>query len=647
MGLLDRLLGSAGEDKAGAVRPDGQTDGLGQVLPAGPVLRSFAAQEKLKLIEGYEAGSLGLREFCASSGVSTTSFCRWLKQYRDMGAAGLEPAENARNLGGRHRGPHNPDDRRHAVEAFLKSGLSVDEFSRVWGVSWKSLATWVKRYQAQGPQGLENRYLRKRKKRVAESLQEEVRNLKRGNPGFGLKKVRDALYRFGGLKVSTGTVRKILAESGLESPKPKKKRRKWGREPRFFERAKPGELWQTDITSFVLTRNSQRVYLTVFMDDFSRYIVSWKIALQQRSDLVIEALLDGIQRFGKPLEVLSDQGRQYFAWRGKSEFEQILKREGIKHVVARTHHPQTLGKCERFWETVRTEFWDRVQPQELEDCRQRFAHFVAHFNHSRPHQGIDGMLPADRFFNLESQIRKILEDQLAKNELHLALGEPPRKPVFLLGQIGDQKVSLVGEKGSLVVQSPDGSSQHLNYDQLGLAPADKGADNGNNSGTWAESPPAQNPQSPSEHPSSREGSVAGGLGGAKAESAQDGRGAFGNLAWDAQPQSRGPGIGDSPREDVAVGPAGGSGHGGGSFDPAQDPSQRGGQDDLEPGRGSQETQKENPDPREPGQYPQGTGGSPQGTPRQQGGGESRSPGEQEAPKCRETKAEESSATARD
>jgi transposase InsO family protein len=76
---------------------------------------------------------------------------------------------------------------------------------------------------------------------------------------------------------------------------------------RRFERARPGELWQSDITSFLLTRHRQRVYLTVFLDDHSRYIVSHSLRTRQTSDLVTETLLDGIARFGKPKEVLTDQ----------------------------------------------------------------------------------------------------------------------------------------------------------------------------------------------------------------------------------------------------------------------------------------------------------------------------------------------------
>jgi len=188
------------------------------------------------------------------------------------------------------------------------------------------------------------------------------------------------------------------------------------------------------------------VYLVAFVDDFSRFIVSFGLSTQQRAELVIEALMDGVSRFGKPKEVLSDQGRQYFAWRGKSEFQKVLLREGIQHVVARAHHPETLGKCERLWETIGREFWERAKPQDLSDARERLAHFVAHYNFFRPHQGIGGLVPADRFFGAQEALRRAHEERLSACELDEAVREAPRKGVYLFGQIGDEQVALSGER---------------------------------------------------------------------------------------------------------------------------------------------------------------------------------------------------------
>lgn len=388
------------------------------------------------------------------------------------------PSRRGRRKGKRrHAGPYTPEQRRQAVEAYLKSGMTQEDFARTWGITAKSLIIWLQIHRDHGPKGLEGASLRqgaqrRGRKGLPVAVKQEIRSVKEANPELGSKSVRNFLFRFRGVKVSNGTVRKTLKESGFPPvvQRGRKKRRKQ-KKPKVqrFERARAMQLWQTDITSFMLTRHSQRVYLTVFMDDHSRYVVSWSLALQQTKEFVMETLLQGISRFGKPEEVLTDQGRQYYSWRGKSDFRKLLKKQGIQHVVARAHHPETVGKCERFWETVQNEFWDRVEPQDLSDARARFEQFVAHYNHFRPHQGLDGLIPADRFFGAAQEVRQAIEETVSKNALRLAVGEAPRKPVFLIGQIGETPVSLHGEKGRLVLQTPDGQTRRLDYEDFGHA----------------------------------------------------------------------------------------------------------------------------------------------------------------------------------
>ncbi|MBK8178540.1 MAG: transposase [Planctomycetes bacterium] len=236
------------------------------------------------------------------------------------------------------------------------------EFARVWGLSVHTLRAWIKRYQESGPKGLEPRLLGRPRgsgglaRSVPDPVRAEIARTKQRFPIFGLKRVRDFLARFSGIRVSTGTVARVLDEHQIPRAIPAKKKQRARSLPRRFERALANDLWQTDITSFTIGRSRVRVYLIVFLDDFSRFIVSHGLYVYQRGEIAKEVLLDGIARFGKPKEVLSDQGRQYFAWRGKSDFQHLLAKQGIHHAVARAHHPETVGKCERFWETIKSEF---------------------------------------------------------------------------------------------------------------------------------------------------------------------------------------------------------------------------------------------------------------------------------------------------
>jgi len=412
-----------------------------------------------------------MREWCAGQGISTATLCAWRRAWGRGGMDALAVRRAPRNPTGRTHRQYTPEERRAGVEAYLRSGLTQGAFCALWGISVTTLARWLKAYRAHGPKGLERPWGSGRRGRKKKPVPEEVRarivETKTRSPLFGLRRIRDELARFFGMRVGLHQVRAVVKEEGLSTPVVKRRRRGPDK-VRRFERSRPGELWQSDITSYVLTRHSQRVYLTVFLDDFSRYVVSWALAVHQRGELVSECLLEGVARFGKPTDVLTDQGRQYFAWRGKSRFQKLLIREGIGHVVSRAHHPQTLGKCERLWQTVGRELWERARPQDLDEARRRLGHFFAHYNHFRPHQGIDGLVPADRLFGAESAAREALEGRMDRNALRLALGDPPRRSVFLYGQVGDEQVSVHGERGRLVVQTPGGEPRELGMDALGV-----------------------------------------------------------------------------------------------------------------------------------------------------------------------------------
>ena len=421
--------------------------------------RRFSRTEREELLEALVACGEDEESFCRSHDLSLTTLRAWQARKK------LPQRETASAQKGRPQ-RYTPEQKRAALEAFERSGRTQAEFAALWGISAHTLAAWSKRYAQQGAKGLEPCLQGGpgRPRAIPEGVRAEIAETKRRYPSFGLRKVRDWLARFRGIEVSAGTVKSALRERGIQSAPPPRRARRRVKVARRFERARPMQLWQTDITSYVLTRHSTRVYLVVFLDDRSRYVVAWSLCTHAKTEMVQECLLDGIARFGKPEEVLSDQGPQYYSWRGKSGFQKLLEREGIRHVVARTHHPQTLGKCERLWKTIGEELWERARPQDLAEARERLGHYFAHYNHFRPHQGIDGLVPADRFFNAEDALRRTLEKQMSANELASALVREPRQPVYLFGQIGEQQVSLVGEHGRVVVHTDDGRVAELAED---------------------------------------------------------------------------------------------------------------------------------------------------------------------------------------
>jgi hypothetical protein len=156
------------------------------------------------------------------------------------------------------------------------------------------------------------------------------------------------------------------------------------------------------------------------------------------------------------VEVLTDNGTQYVTWRGKSAFSKELDKRGIKQIVAAPRHPQTLGKIERFWGTLWRECLDSAIFIDLGDAQRRLGWFIDHYNFQRAHQGLDGLVPADRFFGSASAVRHTLQARVAANALELARQGAPKAPFYLTGRVGDQPFSVHAEGERMILTGADG-----------------------------------------------------------------------------------------------------------------------------------------------------------------------------------------------
>jgi hypothetical protein len=102
--------------------------------------------------------------------------------------------------------------------------------------------------------------------------------------------------------------------------------------------------------------------------------------------------------------------------------------------------------------------------------------WVIYYNHKRPHQGIGGLCPADRYFEIQSELRKTIEQGIQDNLLEIALRGKPRLPFYMVGRMEGQSVVLRAEKGRLrlsVDAENDDITQEVVYNLN-----EKGHDNG-------------------------------------------------------------------------------------------------------------------------------------------------------------------------
>jgi len=346
-----------------------------------------------------------------------------------------------------YHGPYSFEFRLRVVRMYLEERYPLSLICNETGVSDSSVQTWVKRYQEQGEDGLRRKiYPSKPKTKINEAVEEKIVDLKKQHPTYGPRRISDILKRFFFIRTSPTTIHKTLADKDLVEKRQVKPKRNAAK-PRFFERSKPNQLWQSDICTFRLA--GKNAYLIGFIDDYSRYITGLGFYRSQTAANVLEIYRRAVGEYGVPKEMLTDNGRQYVNWRGTTTFQRELQKDRVKHIRSRPHHPMTLGKIERFWKTILTEFLLRSQFDSYEDAQQRITFWINYYNHRRPHQGIKGLCPADRYFEIQSELRKTLAKGVEENALELALRGRPRDPFYMVGRMNGQNVVIRAEKGKL------------------------------------------------------------------------------------------------------------------------------------------------------------------------------------------------------
>lgn len=157
-------------------------------------------------------------------------------------------------------------------------------------------------------------------------------------------------------------------------------------------------------------------YLSTILDDFSRYIVAWKLCTSMKAGDVTETLTKALQASGldsanvvhRP-RLLSDNGSSYIA----GDLADWLEAQNMTHIRGAPNHPQTQGKIERWHQTLKNRVLleNYFLPGDLET---QIDDFVGHYNHRRYHESLGNLTPADVYFGRGQTI--LLERERIKKQ---------------------------------------------------------------------------------------------------------------------------------------------------------------------------------------------------------------------------------------
>jgi len=273
------------------------------------------------------------------------------------------------------------------------------------GISKTTFYAWLDRYAAGGFDALEDR--KPRPKRVWNRIPDEIRDkvIERAleEPDLSPREVAVAFTDRERSFVSEASVYRLLKARGLVTS------------PAFIvmkaadKFANPttaiNQLWQTDFTYLKVTGWGW-FYLSTVLDDFSRYIVAWKLCTTMSADDVTDTLDLALQASGlddAPPErrprLLSDNGPSYVA----SDLSDWLQDQGMKHTRGKPYHPMTQGKIERWHLSLKSRILleNYYLPGDLE---RAIADFVEHYNHRRYHESLDNLTPVDVYFGRGARV---------------------------------------------------------------------------------------------------------------------------------------------------------------------------------------------------------------------------------------------------
>ena len=305
---------------------------------------------------------------------------------------------------------YSASDKTEIIRLVEQSHLPARRTLDKLGIPRSSFYRWYDRYQGGGPEGLADRPSRPDRvwNRIPEAIRSQIVELALDQPELS---PRELAVRFTDEEkyfVSEASVYRLLKAHDLIAS-PAYIVIKAAEEFKDKTTA-PNQLWQTDFTYLKITGWGW-YYLSTVLDDFSRFIVAWKLCATMKAqdvtatlDLALAASgVDQMTVAHRP-RLLSDNGSSYVA----SDLADWLDKQNIEHVRGAPYHPQTQGKIERWHQTLK----NRILLENYYlpgDLQAQVAAFVDHYNHRRYHESLANLTPADVYFGRGQTILKSRE----------------------------------------------------------------------------------------------------------------------------------------------------------------------------------------------------------------------------------------------
>ena len=304
-----------------------------------------------------------------------------------------------------------------------ESTLPVRRTLEKIGIPHATFYRWYDLYHTGGPEALEDQQPKPDRvwNRIPDDVRERIIRLALDEPALSPRELAVRFTDTEGYFVSEASVYRLLKTHDLIAS------------PAFIvmkaadefkdKTTAPNQLWQTDFT-YLKVISWGWFYLSTVLDDFSRYIIAWKLCTTMKAEDVTATLemaldasgLDKAKVLHRP-RLLSDNGSSYVS----DDLAKWMQRHDMAHVRGAPYHPMTQGKIERWHQTLKNRILleNYYLPGDLE---AQIEAFVADYNHRRYHESIDNLTPADVYFGRGQTIllqrERIKRQTITQRRLH-------------------------------------------------------------------------------------------------------------------------------------------------------------------------------------------------------------------------------------
>lgn len=281
----------------------------------------------------------------------------------------------------------------------LEEGESMSDLCREFGISRKTGYKFLRRYQDDGPKGLEDLDRRpySNPRRLNELVVNELLELKKRKPNWGSAKIRELFRRkHPDLPLpARSTVHLLLDRYGLVDKRSKRRRIFMKASPTELNPSQsPNDLWTIDFKGQFSLIDGSLCYPLTVADHFSRYLIGCEALLSTKAVPAIRVLESIFQQYGLPNRIRSDNGSPFASTgvMGLTTLSVWLLRLGITLERIEPGKPQQNGRHERMHRTLKRETTRPPEPNILRQ-QERFEIFRREFNFERPHESLNMETP--------------------------------------------------------------------------------------------------------------------------------------------------------------------------------------------------------------------------------------------------------------